>query len=143
MGVMTHVTRRGASYIWRRRIPKRALEAEGNGLSTKKSSVIVQVSLETRDLSKAARRAPLVSAAFDDMIECMTHTTLTRAHLHQYLEAVVQAEVARIEDARLHEVPPASSREGRARGMRDRAEAYALRLLSSRGPGAGLLSHPA
>ncbi|WP_412507801.1 site-specific integrase [Roseovarius sp. SYSU LYC5161] len=69
----------------------------------------------------------------------MTYTTLTRAHLRQYLESVVQAEVARIEDARLHEAPPASSREWRARWMRDRAEAYALRLLSSRGPGAELL----
>jgi integrase len=80
-----------------------------------------------------------VSAAFDDMIEGMTYTSLTRAHLRQYLESVIQAEVARIEDARLQEAPPASSREWRARWMRDRAEAYALRLLSSRGPGAELL----
>ncbi|WP_412508989.1 DUF6538 domain-containing protein [Roseovarius sp. SYSU LYC5161] len=139
MGVMTHVTRRGASYIWRRRIPKRALQSKSDGLSTKNNGVIVQVSLGTRDLSTAARRAPLVSAAFDDMIEGMTYTSLTRAHLRQYLESVVQAEVARIEEARLFEAPPASSLEWRARWMRDRAEAYALRLLSSRGPGAELL----
>jgi len=74
------------------------------GYPQKKSGAIVQVSLETRDLSTASRRAPLVSAAFDDMIEGMTYTTLTRAHLRQYLESVVQAEVARIEEARLHDV---------------------------------------
>ena len=59
MGVMTHVTRRGACYVWRRRIPKRALQSESDGLSTKINGVIVKVSLETRDLSTACRRAPL------------------------------------------------------------------------------------
>ena len=41
MGVMTHVTRRGASDIWRRRIPKRALCGCAHALSTKDGKAIV------------------------------------------------------------------------------------------------------
>ena len=139
MGAMTHVTRRGASYVWRRRIPKHALPRCAKALSTKNSGEIIQVTLSTRDLSTAARRAPLVTAAFDDMIEGMTEPTLTRAQLRQYLEAVIHAEIQRLETASWRESPPASTKEWRRRWMRDRAEAYALRLLSSRGPTAELL----
>lgn len=139
MGAMTHVTRRGASYVWRRRIPKHALPRCAKALSTKNSGGIIQVSLSTRDLSTAARRAPLVTAAFDDIIEGMTQTTLTRAQLREYLEAVIQAEIQRLETARWRESLPTSTREWRGRWMRDRAEAYALRLLSSRGPTAEVL----
>ena len=140
MGAMTHVTRRGAGYIWRRRIPKRALEGRGGCLSTENEGAILQVSLQTRDLSTAARRAPVVSTAFDDMIDSMTDKSLTRAQARPYLEAVVQSEIERLEAARWCETPPASTKEWRKRWMRERAEAYAFRLLASRGPEAELLS---
>lgn len=113
IGATTHVTRRGAAYIWRRRIPKRALKGREGGLSTKNAGTMLQVSLQTRDLSTAARRAPVVSTAFDDMLDSMTDKSLTRAQARQYLEAVVQSEIERLEAARWCETPPASTKEWR------------------------------
>ncbi|WP_370738071.1 DUF6538 domain-containing protein [Palleronia marisminoris] len=54
MGQVTHVSRRGAVYVWRRRCPARsALQSTGT----------LQVSLRTRELSTARRVAALVSNA--------------------------------------------------------------------------------
>jgi integrase len=81
-----------------------------------------------------------VNTAFNDIIKGMLTEAITIDHAKAYLESVVQTHLARIDAARWREAPPANSREWRNRWMQDRADAYALRLLSSRGPNAELLS---
>ncbi len=130
MPKVTHVQRRGAVYVWRRRLPV---------VFGGPKRQFVQISLHTKEFSKAALRAPLVTVAFNDMFRDMLAETVFSDDVKSYLSQVVQIHLARIDAARATESHPADSAEWRARWMQDRADAYALRLLASRGPHADLL----
>ncbi|MCC5991164.1 MAG: hypothetical protein JJT99_01455, partial [Rhodobacteraceae bacterium] len=130
MARLNHTMRRGAVYVWRRRLPA------GHPSYTGK---YVQISLQTKDFSTAQLLGPLVNTAFNDIIKSMLIEAITLEDVKTYLDSVVQTHLAQIDAARWAEAPPESSREWRERWMQDRAHAYALRLLSSRGPHAELL----
>ena len=59
MGLQTNVFRRGATYVWRKRLPP-AL-----------GSKLMQVSLRTNTPAMARRIAPMVSAEVTEIIEAM------------------------------------------------------------------------
>ncbi|WP_375261356.1 DUF6538 domain-containing protein [Palleronia sp.] len=130
MGQITHVSRRGAVYVWRRRCP---------ATSAHQSTGTLQVSLRTRELSTARRVGALVSNAAEWMYEGMKTQTITKDDVRAYLEAVVAEELQRIEGERWDESPAVSPAEWRRRWMTDRAEACALRLLAQRGQAADLM----
>ena len=67
---LNHVTRRGAVYVWRRRLP------EG---CTGKGGQFVQVSLRTKSLSTAKVVAALVNSAFATSILVVKNKRITRA----------------------------------------------------------------
>ena len=130
MARLNHTMRRGAVYVWRRRLPAGHPSYKGK---------YVQISLRTKELSTAEVLGPLVNTAFNDIIKPMLTEAITLEDVKTYLDSVVQTHLAQIDAARWAEAPPDSSRKWRERWMQDRAHAYALRLLSSRGPHAELM----
>lgn len=90
MGVAQHVYRRGATYVWRRRLPAKS-EAEG----------IVQVSLRTRDPDMARRIAAVVTAHSEVIFGDMVKKRLTPAEARGLFNRVVQQENARLADPNL------------------------------------------
>ncbi|MDO6588640.1 hypothetical protein DS901_15425 [Loktanella sp. D2R18] len=77
MGHLNHVTRRGAVYVWRRRLPREV---------TGKTGDFVQVSLKTKKLSTAKAVAVLVNLNFATFISRVKSNRITRAegfvHFH-------------------------------------------------------------
>ncbi|QFU08784.1 hypothetical protein PARPLA_03242 [Rhodobacteraceae bacterium THAF1] len=80
MGKITHGSRRGAVYIWRRRCSTR---------SDTQSTGMMQISLRTRELSTARRLGALVSNTAERMYEGMESGTLTKSDVRTYLDAFV------------------------------------------------------
>lgn len=130
MPKLNHVLRRGAVYIWRRRLPAGFPDSRRQ---------FVQISLRTKEFSTANFLAPLVNVAFNDILRGMLTQSITHEDVKAYLDQVVQIHLARVDGVRATESYPESSQDWRARWMQDRANAYALRLLASRGPNADLL----
>lgn len=125
---LNHVKRRGAVYIWRRRIP----------LYTEKTCCFVQVSLQTRKFSTAKLRAALLNFAFVNLIESVKTQQITRAEAQKYLSAVVSKELERIEQDRYSEADARTPDEWRNRYLEERARCEAMRKVAIMGPNACL-----
>lgn len=122
---LNHVKRRGAVYIWRRRIP----------LYTTKTCSFVQVSLQTRKFSTAKLRAALLNFAFVNLIESVKTQQITRAEAQKYLSAVVSKELERIEQDRYSEADARTPDEWQNRYLEERAR---MRKVAIMGPNACL-----
>ena len=125
---LNHVKRRGAVYIWRRRIP----------LYTEKTCCFVQVSLQTRMFSTAKLRAALLNFAFVNLIESVKTQQITRAEAQKYLSAIVSKELERIEQDRYSEADARTPDEWRNRYLEERALCEAMRKVAIMGPNACL-----
>jgi integrase len=125
---LNHVHRRGAVYVWRRRVPKTCLDFSG----------FIQVSLCTRDFSTAKILAPLLNAAFYASILEVKTQKITRAEAQQFLTAVVSDELERIEAERYVEPQAKTPQEWRERYLNERAHSFALTKLAIMGPAAHL-----
>ncbi|MFI0396551.1 DUF6538 domain-containing protein [Paracoccus jiaweipingae] len=86
MGLANHVYRRGATYVWRRRLPG---GADGGG--------VMQVSLRTRDPETARRLAAIVTAQSAAIFRDMAKKRLTPAEARDLFDRVVREEWQRIE----------------------------------------------
>lgn len=118
MGVANHVFRRGAVYIWRRRIPNR-LVTRGT----------FQISLRTRDPEVARQIAAVVTAESASIFKDMESKRLTPAEARALFDRVVREESARLANPN---TTLSDLREAPARGglpARYAAEVYALALL--------------
>lgn len=90
---LNHVRRRGAVYVWRRRLP----------MACANTRDFIQVSLRTRDFPTAKNLANLLNSAFNTfMLEVKTQK-ITRAEAEQFLTALVSDELERIEAERYSE----------------------------------------
>lgn len=74
------------------------------------------------------------------MFRGMTARTITRAEAQTYLAAVLEAEIAGIEESRWAEGDDLCPAQWSAIAARERTEAAALRLVAQRGMGATLLA---
>ena len=90
---IAHIHRRGAMYIWRKRCP----------VASCLVGVTLCLSLQTREASTAAYRAAITTHQFYLMFASMTGKMITRAEAQSYSEAVLDAELARIEGERWSE----------------------------------------
>lgn len=88
MGLQTHVFRRGATYVWRRRLPVSLGDA------------LMQVSLRTRDPLIARRLALILGAEGCRVIDQMTQGKLTRDEARSLLQASIQRTLEQVEAAR-------------------------------------------
>ena len=125
MGLINHVTRRQATYVWRRRVPA----AAGTGS--------LQVSLCTTDPRAARRIATIVTMRSDAVFEDMMERRLTRAEAKALLDGVVQDELERAATYRAARVGRPTDDEATER-REDVAHGLALRLLADGGMGAQL-----
>ena len=100
---LNHVHRRGAVYVWRRRMPATSSKACG----------FIQVSLRTRDFSTAKNLANLLNRTFCDSILRVKTQKITRAEAQQFLTAVVSDELKRIEAERYAEPQATTPQEWR------------------------------
>ncbi len=87
---LNHVHRRGAVYVWRRRMPATCSDTRS----------FVQVSLRTREFSTAKNLATLLNSAFCDSILKVKMQKITRAEAQQFLTAIISDEFERIEAER-------------------------------------------
>jgi len=125
---LNHVHRRGAVYVWRRRMPVTCLN----------TSDFIQVSLRTRDFSTAKNLANLLNRTFCDSILRVKTQKITRAEAQQFLTAVVSDELKRIEAERYGEPQATTPQEWRERYLNERARSFALTKLAVMGPAAHL-----
>lgn len=125
LGLINHVTRRQATYVWRRRVPT----AAGAGS--------LQVSLCTTDPRAARRIATIVTLRSDAVFEDMMERRLTRAEAKALLDGVVREELQRAGAYRAVRVRQSSNDEASQR-REDIAHGLALRLLADGGLGAQL-----
>ena len=125
---LNHVHRRGAVYVWRRRMPATSSEACG----------FIQVSLRTREFSTAKILANLLNRTFCDSILRVKTQKITRAEAQQFLTAVVSDELKRIEAERYAEPQATTPQEWRERYLNERARSFALTKLAVMGPAAHL-----
>jgi hypothetical protein len=124
---LNHVIRRGAVYVWRRRITSRA---------SGKTQRCLQVSLRTTRFSTAKTLANVANLAFATSMLEMEHGRITPAEAQSFLARLVADELARIEEERYFEPPASSPAEWRTRYLIERSRAVAARLVASRGMGA-------
>lgn len=126
---LNHVIRRGAVYVWRRRIASRA------GGDTER---YLQVSLRTTRFSTAKTLANVANLAFAASMLEMEHGRITPAEAHSFLARLVADELSRIEEERYFEPPASSPAKWRTRYLIERSRAVAVRLVASRGMGVAL-----
>jgi len=126
---LNHVTRRGAVYVWRRRLPT-GCRIDGD---------FIQISLRTRRFSTAKILANLVNKAFCDSILRVTTEKITRAEAQRFLNAIVSDELERIEANRYAEPQAETPHIWRERHLEERARAVALRKIAAMGPAAQLM----
>ena len=88
MARLNHTMRRGAVYVWRRRLPAGHPSYKGK---------YVQISLRTKELSTAEVLGPLVNTAFNDIIKPMLTEAITLEDVKTYLDSVVQTHLAEID----------------------------------------------
>ncbi len=125
---LNHVHRRGAVYVWRRRIPANQYDKPS----------YIQVSLRTRELSTAKILANLFNCAFCASILEVKTQKITRAEAQQFLTAIVSSELERIEAERYAEPEASTPQEWRVRYLDERARSVALLKLATMGPAAQL-----
>jgi integrase len=125
---LNHVHRRGAVYVWRRRVPTACTNFSG----------FIQVSLCTHKFSTAKNLANLLNAAFYAFLMEVKTQKITRAEAQQFLSAVVSDELERIEAERYAEPQAKTPQEWRERYLDERARSFALNKLAVMGPAAHL-----
>ncbi|OYU37598.1 MAG: hypothetical protein CFE33_19950 [Pseudorhodobacter sp. PARRP1] len=118
MGLQTNLYRRGAAYVWRRRIPVHL------------GGTILQISLRTNDPLIARRLGAIVSAESNSVFDTMTVQGLSREHARKFLEQIIVREMKKIAVLR-------SEPRGRADTADDRAHDWAigtaLKMISETG----------
>lgn len=125
---LNHVFRRGAVYIWRRRVPA----------NVNKKCPFIQVSLQTRTFSTAKSLSALLNFTFVDFIMGVKTQNITRAEAQLFLSAIVSKELERIETERYAEVDARTPSEWRIRYLDERARTEALRKVATMGANAQL-----
>lgn len=126
---LNHVSRRGAVYVWRRRLPKHCTGEVGQ---------CVQVSLRTNRLSTAKLIAALVNSAFATSILFVKNKRITRAEAQTFLAKVVSLELERIEEERYFEPQAVSPEAWRQRNIAERTRAIAIERVAAMGHAAAL-----
>jgi integrase len=126
---LNHVIRRGAIYVWRRRISVKV---------TDKAHAYLQVSLRTSRFSTAKTLANVANFAFATSMIEMEHGRITRAEAQRFLAKLVIDELTRIEENRYFEPQAKSPIEWRTRYLMERNRAIAARLVAARGTGAAI-----
>ncbi len=134
MRLPTHVHRRGAVYVWRRRIP---------ASDTRSSVRFVQVSLRTRRLSTCRLVAPLLTWKSDAYLREMMNGRLSHTEAQRYLAAIVAAEIVRLEALRYEEPLNQGPEEWLERVADERIKRAAFELVAARGTAAILLPEDA
>ena len=124
---LNYVTRRGAIYVWRRRLPA----------WVSKTSYL-QISLRTPKFSTAKVLANLVNAGFATCINRMKSQQITQAEVQRFLSDLVVQELEKIEEDRYYEPDARSPEEWRQRYLKERGRAVAARLVAARGVAADL-----
>lgn len=126
MGLTDFVYRRGASYIWRRRLPRLL------------GGALIQVSLRTNDPLIARRIAAIVTVASNNLFERMTNTGLSRENARKLLDQVIRDEIHRIQIRKTAEMDDSKDGAWIDNESHDRMAARAYRLLAERGRSANL-----
>ncbi|WP_157970914.1 DUF6538 domain-containing protein [Pseudogemmobacter bohemicus] len=126
MGITDFVFRRGATYVWRRRLP------------TALGGALLQVSLRTNEPLLARSIAAKVTVASNNLFEHMINTGLTRENARKLLDQVIRDEIERIQRRRVVESDDREENAWAANQSRDQMAAKAYRLLAERGRSASL-----
>lgn len=121
MALQSHLYRRGAAYVWRRRWP--ALHG----------GRILQISLRTNEPLLARRLSAIVTAESNGIFDSMTSQGLSRADARKFLEHIILREQAKIAMLRADTRNKADAVSNHAH---DWAMGTALKLFSQHGPGA-------
>ena len=111
---LNYVTRRGAIYVWRRRLP--ALVSQTSYL---------QISLRPPDFSTAKILAKLVNAGFATCITRMKNQRITQAEAQRFLSDLVVRQLEKIEESRYHESDAPSPEDWRKRYLDERGRVVA------------------
>ena len=131
MRLPTHVQRRGAVYVWRRRVPARGQE---------KSQRFLQVSLWTRDLSTCVRLASLITWKSEAYLREVMNGQLSHIEAQRFLSAIVAAETARLRAERYAEPLDMGPDEWLGRAMSARVRKAAAEIVAARGTAAVVLA---
>ena len=124
MRLPTHVHRRGAVYVWRRRIP---------ASDTRSSARFVQVSLRTRKLSTCRLVAPLFAWKTDVYLREMMNGRLSHTEAQRYLAAIVAGKIVRPDTLRYEEPVNQGPTEWLERAADERIKRAAFELVAARG----------
>ncbi len=95
MKISAHVFRRGAVYVWRRRIPLACRNS--------KTSTYIQLSMRTYDPKIARTIGAILHGKSEQVFELMAEASLTQQEAKAWLEHVVTEELKRIQTRRLVE----------------------------------------
>ncbi|MBI1495529.1 site-specific integrase [Halocynthiibacter styelae] len=124
---LNYVTRRGAIYIWRRRLPARV-----------STTAYIQISLRTARFSTAKILANLVNSGFEACSERMKSKRITQAEAQCFLTDLVAKNLEQIEEERYYEPDATTPEDWRKRYFDEKCRAVAYRLVATRGQGADL-----
>jgi integrase len=124
---LNYVTRRGAIYVWRRRLPAWVSQTS-----------YLQISLRTPRFSTAKILANLVNAGFATCISRMKSQRITQAEAQRFLSDLVAQQLEQIEEERYYEPDAPSPEDWRQRYLDERGRAVAARLVATRGIAADL-----
>lgn len=125
LGLVNHLTRRQATYVWRRRLPVEA----GSGS--------VQVSLRTANAREARQIGAVVTLASESLFSDMTDDRLTRDEAKALLDGIVRDELDKLARHRAVRLTNGFNDEVDQR-REDTAAGLALRLLAEGGFGVSL-----
>lgn len=124
---LNYVTRRGAIYVWRRRLP-----------ACVSTTSYLQISLRTPTFSTAKILANPVNAGFATCICHMKSQRITQAEAQRFLSDLVVQQLEKIEEERYYEPDAPSPKDWRQRYLNERGRAVAARLVAARGVSAAL-----
>ncbi|MCK8465181.1 hypothetical protein MUY35_15080 [Aliiroseovarius sp. S1339] len=125
---LNHVTRRGAVYIWRRRLPARVSKTS-----------YIQISFRTSRFSTAKILANIVNSGFEACNERMKSKRITKTEAQRFLSDLVAQKLEQIEEERYYEPDAPTPEEWWQRYLAQRSRAVASRLVAARGCAAELL----
>jgi integrase len=124
---LNYVTRRGAIYVWRRRLP-----------AWVSRTMYLQISLRTANFSTAKILANLVNTGFTTCISRMKSQRITQAEAQRFLVDLVAQHLEQIEEERYYEPDAPSPEDWRQRYLEERCRAVAARFVATRGIAADL-----
>ncbi|SLN47120.1 site-specific integrase [Pseudooctadecabacter jejudonensis] len=124
---LNYVTRRGAIYVWRRRLPAWASKTS-----------YLQISLRTPKFSTAKILSNLVNAGFATCICHMKSQRITQAKAQRFLSDLVVQRLEKIEEERCYKPDTPSPEDWRQRYLNERGRAVAARFVAARGGAADL-----